>query len=121
MTELRKWIKGVFWHWRVLLSGGAIALFQFAYSLWDRSSSPVITWLILLTCLLAAMFLAWQEEHRKAEKLEERLAPRLKVTVDRRFQFQKRSQLFIGVHNETFSVAQMYIHDPNCSSRRIQS
>jgi hypothetical protein len=31
-----------------------------------------------------------------------------------RFEFDKRSQLFVGVHNETVSVA-MSIHDPNRS------
>jgi hypothetical protein len=32
--------------------------------------------------------------------------------VDRRFQFQKRSQLFIGSHDETLSVA-MRVNNPD--------
>jgi hypothetical protein len=31
--------------------------------------------------------------------------------VGRRFQFQKRSQLFIRSHNETLSVVAMYVSD----------
>jgi hypothetical protein len=36
------------------------------------------------------------------------------ANADRGFKFQKRSQLFIGVHNETFSVA-MRIYNPDRS------
>jgi len=45
---------------------------------------PWITWLILLFCLFAAMFLAWRDEHRKAKNLKERLTPRLQVTVEKK-------------------------------------
>jgi hypothetical protein len=34
---------------------------------------------------------------------------------NRRFEFQKRSQLFIRVHNETLSVAAMRVCNPDCS------
>jgi hypothetical protein len=36
-------------------------------------------------------------------------------TRDRWFQFQKRSQLFLRVRNETFSVAAMCVCNPDCS------
>ena len=39
------------------------------------------------------------------------------ASADRGFKFQKRSELFIGVHNETFSVA-MRIYNPDCSPER---
>jgi hypothetical protein len=35
--------------------------------------------------------------------------------ANRRFQFQKRGQLFIGVHDETPSVAAMRVHNPDRS------
>ena len=35
------------------------------------------------------------------------------------FQFQKRSQLFIGTHNETLSVIPVCIDNPDCSSAQI--
>jgi hypothetical protein len=34
---------------------------------------------------------------------------------NRRFEFQKRSQLFIRVHNETLSVVAMAVNDPDYS------
>jgi len=48
---------------------------------------------------------------------------RLNVPADctnRRFQFQKRSQLFIGTHNETLSVAAMRVRNPDYSPLRIK-
>jgi len=42
------------------------------------------------------------------------------ATANRRFQFYKRSQLFIRVHNETLSVAAMSVCDPDCSPFAIQ-
>ena len=41
----------------------------------------MITWGLLFVCFCAAAFLAWRDEHRKAEELQERLAPRLQVSV----------------------------------------
>jgi hypothetical protein len=35
--------------------------------------------------------------------------------LNRQFQFHKRSQLFIRVHNETFSVVAMCVCDPDGS------
>jgi hypothetical protein len=37
------------------------------------------------------------------------------ATPNRRFEFHKRSQLFIRVHNETLSVVAMRVCNPNCS------
>jgi hypothetical protein len=34
---------------------------------------------------------------------------------NRQFQFKKRSQLFIGAHNETLSVAAMCVSNEDCS------
>jgi hypothetical protein len=37
------------------------------------------------------------------------------IALNRRFQFQKRRQLFIRTHNETLSVA-MCVSNPDCSA-----
>jgi hypothetical protein len=37
------------------------------------------------------------------------------ASANRRFQFHKRSQLFIRADNKTFSVAAMRISNPDCS------
>ena len=37
------------------------------------------------------------------------------VAIARRFKFQKRSQLFISVHDETLSVLAMRVCDPDRS------
>jgi hypothetical protein len=37
----------------------------------------------------------------------------------RQFEFQKRTQLFIGVHNETLSVVAVCVHNPDGSPLRI--
>jgi len=42
------------------------------------------------------------------------------VNLNRRFQFQKRNQLFIRAHNETFSI-KVSVNNPDCSSLGIQS
>jgi hypothetical protein len=34
-------------------------------------------------------------------------------------EFKKRSQLFIGAHNETLSVAAMRVNNPGCASAQI--
>jgi len=41
------------------------------------------------------------------------------LTSRHQFAFQKRSQLFIGAHNETLSVAAMRVSNPDCSPCRI--
>jgi len=38
---------------------------------------------------------------------------------NRRFQFEKRGQLFIGTHNETLSVVAMRVNNPDRSPVRI--
>ena len=38
--------------------------------------------------------------------------------ANRRLEFQKRSQLFIGTHNETLSVVAMCVCDKDCSTAR---
>jgi hypothetical protein len=35
--------------------------------------------------------------------------------LNRQFKFDKRSQLFIGVHNETLSVVAVRVSNPDCS------
>jgi hypothetical protein len=42
-----------------------------------------------------------------------------KVETNRPFQFQKRSQLVIGAHNVTLSVAAMRVRNPDRSALRI--
>jgi hypothetical protein len=37
------------------------------------------------------------------------------AATNRRFQFQKRSQLFLRTHNETLSVIAMRVGNPDCS------
>jgi len=41
------------------------------------------------------------------------------LSQNRQFQFQKRGQLFVRVHNEALSVAAMCVNNPDCSSARI--
>jgi hypothetical protein len=43
------------------------------------------------------------------------LSNQFAVTANRRFQFHKRSQLFIGTHNEPLSVVAMRVCNPNRS------
>ena len=47
------------------------------------------------------------------------LSRQLAAGANRRFEFQKRSQLFIRVHNEALTVAAMRVSNPDCSSLRI--
>ncbi len=42
------------------------------------------------------------------------------ATPNRRFQFEKRGQLFIGAHNETLSVVAMCVCNPDRSPLRIK-
>jgi hypothetical protein len=42
------------------------------------------------------------------------------MDTNRPFQFQKRAELFIGVHNETLSVAAMRVNNPDRSPLRIK-
>jgi len=46
---------------------------------------------------------------------------RLAESASRRLQFDKRSQLFIGTHNEPLTVTAMRISNKDRSSARIQS
>jgi hypothetical protein len=39
--------------------------------------------------------------------------------ANRRFEFHKSSQLFIGTHNETLPVVAMGVSNPDCSPLRI--
>jgi len=41
------------------------------------------------------------------------------ASATRRFEFHKRSQYFIGAHNETLSVVAVCVNNPNCSSLGI--
>ena len=43
------------------------------------------------------------------------MRPTTDATPNRRFQFNKRSQLFIHVHNETLSVAAIRVNNPDRS------
>jgi hypothetical protein len=49
------------------------------------------------------------------------LSNQFAVSAHRRFEFNKRRQLFIGVHNETLSVAAMRIGNDESSSVGIPS
>jgi hypothetical protein len=44
-----------------------------------------------------------------------------RVRAHRRFEFKKSAQLFIGVHNETLSVAAMCVGNPGCSPVSVDS
>jgi hypothetical protein len=70
-SEFGQWLKSVVKHWIALLGCAGIAAFQLVYSIWQQSSPPVITWLILFLCVFAAVFLAWRDEYRKAVALHE--------------------------------------------------
>jgi hypothetical protein len=43
------------------------------------------------------------------------LSKQFAASADHRFEFQKRSQLFVSTHNETLSVAAMRANNPNRS------
>jgi hypothetical protein len=49
------------------------------------------------------------------------LSSQFAARTSRRFHFQKRGQLFIGVHNETLPVIAMCVNNPDCSPFKIQS
>jgi len=42
------------------------------------------------------------------------------ATSNRRFEFDKRSKLFIRMHNETLSVAAMHVGNTDCASMKIE-
>jgi hypothetical protein len=44
----------------------------------------------------------------------------MRADDESRLEFQKRSQLFIRVHNEALSVAAMCVNNPDCSPFAIQ-
>jgi len=44
-----------------------------------------------------------------------------RASANRRFEFQKRSQLFVGVHNETLSISAICIGNPDYSPVAIHS
>jgi hypothetical protein len=46
-----------------------------------------------------------------------RLSTTTSGKASRRCQFQKRSQLFIGMHNETFSIVAMRVSNTDCFPR----
>jgi hypothetical protein len=50
-----------------------------------------------------------------------RLSRKFAASPNRRFEFHKRSQFFIGTHNQTLSVAAMRIGNEDCSSFAIYS
>jgi hypothetical protein len=83
MSEFGRWLKSVFRHWILSIGCAGVAAFQLVYGIWQQSWPPVITWLILLVCLCAAVFLAWRDEHRKALALEERIKPKMKISGGR--------------------------------------
>ena len=47
------------------------------------------------------------------------MRPRLLI-ANRRFEFHKRSQLFIGAYNEALTVIAVRVHNPQRSPVRIQ-
>jgi hypothetical protein len=40
--------------------------------------------------------------------------------AESRFEFQKRTELFIGAHNEAPPIAAMRVSNPNCSPLKIR-
>jgi hypothetical protein len=42
------------------------------------------------------------------------------LRTNRRFEFQKRSQPFVGTHNETLTSAAMCVGNPDCSPATIE-
>jgi hypothetical protein len=49
------------------------------------------------------------------------LSNQFAVSTNRRFKFNKRSQLLLSVHNEALSVVAMRVCNPDCSAFTIQS
>jgi hypothetical protein len=56
---------------------------------------------------------------RDSAKNLDNLSNQFAVSSHRQFEFQKRSQLFIGVHNEPLTVAAVCVGNPDCSLARI--
>jgi hypothetical protein len=54
--------KNVSRHWKVLVGGGVVTLIVLVYTLRYHSSWPLIVWVILVVCLLAATFPAWRDK-----------------------------------------------------------
>jgi len=44
-----------------------------------------------------------------------------RIPTDRRFQFQKHRQFFIGVHDEVLSVVAVRVNNPDCLPFKIRS
>jgi len=63
--DIWDWFKAVFKWWIKTIGGGLVALFQIFYTIKYREAPPVISWVILGTCLCFAVFLAWRDEHHK--------------------------------------------------------
>ncbi|HEY7002384.1 MAG TPA: hypothetical protein VH330_11655 [Candidatus Udaeobacter sp.] len=49
-------------HWKVLLGCGVLTLIVFGYSLRYHSSWPLIIWVIIVVCFVAATFPAWLDK-----------------------------------------------------------
>jgi len=60
--SMRDFKGGVFRHWKVLLGCGVLTLIVLIYSLRYHSSWPLVIWVILVACLIAATFPAWLDK-----------------------------------------------------------
>jgi hypothetical protein len=90
ISELGLFLKSVFLRWINLFGGAGLVFFGFCYGQILGKEPPVNGWWIFFSCLAIAVFLAWRDEHKKAQ----RLRPRLQVSID-----QSRS-IVNGVWND---------------------
>jgi hypothetical protein len=84
MRELWRWFKAVLVWWVKSVGAGVVALFQIVYTLKYKEAPPIISWWLLGVCFTAASFLAWRDENKKAEQLEELKRSKIAVTCGRK-------------------------------------
>lgn len=79
-TEFGRYFKAVLVWWVKTVGGSIVAVFQIFYALKYKEAPPVISWCLLGICFTVAGFLAWRDEHKKAERLESRMKSRIRVS-----------------------------------------
>jgi hypothetical protein len=67
IADLWMWFVAVLKSWVIAVGAPLVAFFQIWYGINYQTWPPVMSWVVLGVCFLAAMFLAWREEHRKAK------------------------------------------------------
>ena len=79
-TEFGRYFEAVLVSWVKTVGGSIVAVFQIFYALKYKEAPPLISWCLLGVCFTVAGFLAWRDEHKKAERLESRMKSRIRVS-----------------------------------------